>query len=84
MQDDEQVTCFQCLADIWVETSGTVEMTMAARRLPTSELWDGTKAHVCAYLPDASEDHEAGRLSFYHVRKRSDLFEHDQNPSKQG
>lgn len=49
MQDDEQVTCFQCLADIGVETSGTVEMTMAPRRSLTGELTGGTKAHVCAY-----------------------------------
>lgn len=47
--DDEQVTCFQCLADIGVETSGTVEMTLAPRRSPEGKLSGGTKAHVCAY-----------------------------------
>lgn len=45
----EQVTCYVCLKDVGIETSATVEITLAPRRSPTGKKVGGTKAHVCAY-----------------------------------
>ena len=49
LDQDEQVTCPQCLADTGVETSGMVEVTVAPRRSPAGKKTGGTKQWVCAH-----------------------------------
>jgi hypothetical protein len=49
LDEDEQLTCWQCLADTGVETSMTMEVTLAPRRKPDGRKTGGTKAHVCVY-----------------------------------
>lgn len=49
MEGAEQVTCYQCLHDIGVETSAVVEMTTAPRRKPDGKKAGGTKQWICAY-----------------------------------
>lgn len=49
LDQDEQVTCPQCLADTGVETSMVTEVTLAPRRSPAGKKVGGTKAWVCAY-----------------------------------
>lgn len=47
--DDEQVTCWQCLKDIRLETSAVVEVVVAPRRSPENKKTGGTKQWACAH-----------------------------------
>jgi hypothetical protein len=47
--EDEQVTCWRCLADIKVETSAVVPVTLAPRRTPDGRKTGGTKIWACAH-----------------------------------
>lgn len=49
LDQDEQVTCPQCLADTGVETSMVMEVTLAPRRSPAGKKFGGTKAWVCVH-----------------------------------
>lgn len=49
IEEDEQITCWQCLEDTGIETSAIVEITVAPRRTPNGKATGGTKAHVCAH-----------------------------------
>lgn len=49
LDQDEQVTCPQCLVDTGVETSAVVEVTVAPRRSPAGKKVGGTKQWVCAH-----------------------------------
>ena len=49
LDEDEQVTCYQCLVDIGIETSAVVEVVVAPRRSPQNKRTDGTKQWVCAH-----------------------------------
>lgn len=49
LEQSEQVVCWQCKNDIGIETSMTMEVTMAPRRKPDGKKTGGTKAHVCVY-----------------------------------
>lgn len=47
--EDEQVTCWQCLKDVGIETSMVSEVTIAPRRSPEGKKIGGSKAYVCTY-----------------------------------
>ena len=49
LDQDEQVTCWQCELDTGIATSMVTEVTLAPRRSPTGKKVGGTKAWVCAY-----------------------------------
>ena len=49
LADDEQVTCYQCMHDLKVETSAVVEIIVAPRRSPENKKTGGTKQWVCAH-----------------------------------
>lgn len=49
LDDAEQVVCWQCKADTGVETSATVEVTLAPRRRPDGKKTGGTKIQACAH-----------------------------------
>lgn len=49
LDQPEQVVCQVCVKDIGIETSATVEMTLAPLRTPDGRKAGGTKTHVCAY-----------------------------------
>jgi hypothetical protein len=47
--EPEQVTCHVCEVDTGVETSATIEMTVAPLRTPDGRKAGGTKQHVCIH-----------------------------------
>lgn len=49
LEQDEQVTCWRCLADTGVETSVVLEVTLAPRRKPGGRKTGGTKVWACAH-----------------------------------
>lgn len=49
LDQDEQVTCWQCELDTGIATSMVTEVTLAPRRSPAGKKVGGTKAWVCAY-----------------------------------
>jgi hypothetical protein len=49
LDEDEQITCWQCEKDIGVASSAVVEVTVAPRRTPTGKKAGGTKQWACAY-----------------------------------
>jgi hypothetical protein len=49
LDQDEQVTCWQCELDTGIATSAVVEVTVAPRRSPAGKKVGGTKQWVCAH-----------------------------------
>ncbi|MFD1944724.1 hypothetical protein [Paradevosia shaoguanensis] len=49
LDQDEQVTCWQCELDTGIATSMVTEVTLAPRRSPAGKKVGGTKAWVCAH-----------------------------------
>ena len=48
LKDSEQVTCWQCKADIGIETSAVVKVTIAARRKDLKKV-GGKSVWACAF-----------------------------------